>query len=235
MKTTTLFLSAIILFSTSLFAQPSFTVDTAFGCTPLTVNFTNTSSSGSGFSWNFNDGSPIYYGYHASHTFQTGNHWVSLSSNEGDFNIEINVIGADRFDPVDASQFCVGEEIDFYFPGPCSYTIWDFGDGVTDTSSHNHDYHAYNTPGVFNITLIVDGECGLDTVTQTLEITNTAIPLVEIERDNGSLCPGEEVAFNSQYFADSYYWDFDDGTTSTEKSPHHVFNTLGQQKKNHQQ
>jgi PKD repeat protein len=41
--------------------------------------------------------------------------------------------------------------------------IWDFGDG--DTSRAQNPYHAYTTPGYYNVTLKVLGACGDDTTT----------------------------------------------------------------------
>ncbi len=226
MKKLTTLLIASIFITNCLLSQMSFTVDTNQGCTPLTVNFTNTSPVGPTYTWDFGDGSPIYTGYHATHTYYTGSHWVTLSNGGSATHTTIDVIGADKFKPVDGSQFCPGEEVEFAFEGPCSYTIWDFGDGIIDTSNHNKSSHIYNTPGFYDVTLIVDGECGVDTITQTYEVTNSAIPNVEMQSNNNQICPGDEVSFWSDE-ATLYYWDFDDGTNSTEQNPQHQFNTLG--------
>ena len=49
-KSTLLF---FVLTITSIHAQISFTADVTTGCVPLTVNFTNTSTVGTNFIWNF--------------------------------------------------------------------------------------------------------------------------------------------------------------------------------------
>ena len=48
---------------------------------------------------------------------------------------------------------------------------WDFGDGNTSTSSNPQ--HLFTTAGLYDVTLIITGACGSDTLVQTLNLNPT--------------------------------------------------------------
>ena len=50
--------------------------------------------------------------------------------------------------------------------------LWDFGDNVT--SDEPNPTHEYETSGTFDVTLIVTGDCGMDTITQTIMVDVTS-------------------------------------------------------------
>jgi|GEM_PF-3103414 len=51
---------------------------------------------------------------------------------------------------------------------------WTFGDG--DTSTDRDPIHTYTAGGTYTVTLIVTGDCGTDTMTQTIVLTNSIDP-----------------------------------------------------------
>jgi PKD repeat protein len=93
---------------------------------------------------------------------------------------------------------------------------WNFGDGTTSTEKD--PVHTFIN-GVFTVCHTVTNECGQDSLCKTVQID----------------CPNPLAGFfytidyHSVQFTDSssgatqYYWDFDDGITSTEKDPIHNF------------
>src|SRR5690606_2642174 len=56
-------------------------------------------------------------------------------------------------------------------PNTTNY-YWNFGDGVTDSSSNNSISHTYSSAGNYTVTLIAYNECGSDTITKNIVITN---------------------------------------------------------------
>jgi PKD repeat protein len=109
-----------------------------------------------------------------------------------------------------------------------SSSLWDFGDGHTSTLES--PTHTYTSPGSFDVTLIITGPLGTDTITKidyitvyepvaasfTAPITQGVMPLT--------------VDFINQSTGDfsSCVWDFGDGETSHVcNNPRHVFTIAG--------
>jgi len=104
--------------------------------------------------------------------------------------------------------------------GDWSY-LWDFGDSETDTVKEPNQ-HEYPTYGFFDIELKTYSDYCRDSITKRIQILPPP-PLAEFEPDSIG-CPPLEISFsNNSEFADTYIWDFDDGTFSTEPNPTHKF------------
>ena len=74
--------------------------------------------------------------------------------------------------------------------------------------------------------------CNLtDTLEQVITVNNTAKPTIQgLMAEGGTrFCPGDKIQFNirNSWLFDSIYWDFGDGTFSTEQSPSHAYATMG--------
>ena len=50
---------------------------------------------------------------------------------------------------------------------------WDFGDG--NTSNQANPEHVYDSEGQYEVTLVISGDCGDDTITRTVDVTITNI------------------------------------------------------------
>ncbi len=242
MKTFYKKLSALIILSAlsvgCLFSQDvSFTTDTTEGCTPLNVLVTNTSTidtNGVTFIWNFGEGDD-WYGYDTSHTYNSpGNYgiWVqafdSLFNYIGYYDTQINVFGfSDTIIMSTGPTACFGEEINFYTNDQYYWVEWDFGDG--GTAYWNYYPHTYSDSGIYVVTMVIENQCGIDTTVQSIEITNSSIPIVGINVIGGNnFCLGDEIMFMNNYYAETYFWDFGDGNTSTDESPvYHAYSTIG--------
>jgi PKD repeat protein len=126
----------------------------------------------------------------------------------------------------------LGEAITFtdVSDGDVTLREWDFnGDGVIDSTDKNPT-HIYYQEGEYNVTLTVTNAWGLEsTRTLFVEVREIWPPKVVINPDE--FVDNElEVQFDGRFSYDvdggriaSYYWDFDDGTTSEEASMTHVF------------
>ena len=105
-------------------------------------------------------------------------------------------------------------------PGNWNYH-WDFGDG-TSSSLKDPNQHDYESWGLFDVKLTTFSPYCSDSMTRTIQITPPE-PQAKFE-PGGEGCPPLDIAFsNKSLYADTYFWDFDDGTYSTEPSPTHTF------------
>jgi PKD repeat protein/rhodanese-related sulfurtransferase len=124
-----------------------------------------------------------------------------------------------------------GEEIDFVDESIGAVVLWEWDfndDGIIDSNSHRPKYTYFND-GVYNVTLTVWSQLGLNhSITKKIEIRSQwpPIAIASPEYYGGN---NFEIEFEGRYSTDpdgqvvSYHWDFDDGTTSTEPNPIHVF------------
>jgi PKD repeat protein len=104
--------------------------------------------------------------------------------------------------------------------GNWSY-LWDFGDGTSDTVK-DPDQHIYDTYGFYDVQLTSYTPFCRDSITKRVQIMPP--PPVALFEPDTSGCPPLEVTFrNRSLYADTYYWDFDDNTSSTEAAPTHSF------------
>lgn len=103
---------------------------------------------------------------------------------------------------------------------------WDFGDG-TGSSSRDPGNHVFSGYGIFDITLKAYSAQCLDSMTSQIQILPPP-PVVAFSPDTSG-CPPLEIPFiNSSLYAESYAWDFDDGSVSSEANPTHTFLESGE-------
>jgi PKD repeat protein len=107
--------------------------------------------------------------------------------------------------------------------------LWNFGDGTTATSQNVS--HTYTANGNYTVSLKVTNSTGsFWTRTKTGYITIAAAPEVDF-----SAVPVSGYVPLTILFTDlstlggisTWYWDFGDGTTSTEQNPIHTYNISG--------
>jgi len=121
-----------------------------------------------------------------------------------------------------------------YDPDWCdSWTYyWDFGDG--ESSTDMNPVHTYSASGTYTVTLTVtDGYGDSDSISYDVTVTNNP-PYADFDVSSNYLSHcNQPVYFYDQStdpdWCDSltYHWDFDDGDTSTEKDPSHIFDSIG--------
>ena len=205
------------------------------GCVPFTLtpvaNVTSTDAV-TGFSWDFGDGatstSPS-----PSHSYTTvGVYTLRLivTTTGGCTDTALATIRVGNQPVIGFSispnPVCAKKATTFTDASPLgSAILWDFGDGTSAIS--RNAIHYYAKPGVFSILLRVDnGGCTRDTI---LNNYVTVLP------------PSGEFSFNqdcnnkflfnfdasASLGANSYQWDFGDGTNGTGSSPSHLYGTSG--------
>lgn len=128
---------------------------------------------------------------------------------------------------------CINEPITF-FDSTVSFAAvqkryWDFGDGSGIDSINVNPVHTYSTAGDYTVTQTVAGADGCsETNTQTLRISGK--PITGFAHTDS--CVINQVTFidaSSAPFGNisSWFWDFDNGNTSTEVAPATQYSTGG--------
>jgi PKD repeat protein len=104
---------------------------------------------------------------------------------------------------------------------PIATYTWDFGDGRVGSGAQTQ--HAYDTPGLYNVTLtITDGFGRSRSTSKTVTVGAGIIPIVSFVTSPASPLIGQAVNFNASASKAapgrtirSYVWDFGDGGQST--------------------
>jgi gliding motility-associated-like protein len=222
----------------------SFRANITTACVPATIQFTDMSTipAGAGtiisWQWDFGDGGPGSTLQNPTHTYTaTGFYTVSLRirsstgcesfASAGRYIRIVNGIAAD-FDYAQPTTCQAPFTINFQDltsgPGNLSY-LWNFGNGGP-TSTLQNPSAVYAAAGTYTVRLDVQSDLGCSgTFTKNIVITgkttNFNIP--------PSICIGQTVTFqnNSSPAPISSFWDFGDGTTSSQINPTKTFLTSG--------
>ncbi len=245
--------SAVQQFITVRNEKVSFTKDTASGCGPLRVKFTNTSSilNGVSFTWNFGNGTisntvqPGVAIFNAGPQNRDTIYAVTLKAFNGcdttfwRDSIKIRANPKARFG-VDTTAGCSPFPIHITntsLGGPNTY-YWDFGNGHRDTTYTNgtldYLYNTGNFVDTFKLQLIAANECKRDTQVVNIRIApNNIKPGISINGNDLFGCAPHIVAFNnSTTGATLFTWAFGDGspnvvTSNGQSSVVHTFGNPG--------
>lgn len=199
------------------------------------VNITNNTSLGNWqYDWGFGDGTTFNFQSPLNHNYTTwGNFTITLivsnmnCSDTATQNVEI-------IPPVPVAEFEGPKQgcrpLSVKFTNNSSYAdtySWDFGDGGFSTQFEPN--YTYFNPGIYTVTLTVFGPGGQNTQTQQLIIEVYELPNAFFTVSPSVVfVPNNAVQFfNLSSSASSYFWDFGDGTTSTETSPEHFYQQAG--------
>lgn len=221
---TTITLSFTVLLCLMIFtksqSQTNFTAIPDSGCAPLSVTFTNTGTGAASYFWDFGDGN-TYSGTDTTHIYTTPGFYdvlligLDTASNPIDTaTATINVVGSSGVFFIFNDSICLGETADFFSPDFSSIYFWSFGDGAIDSSSGQFVSYNYFADGIYQVDLVVNTVCGLDTISDTVWVNSGFLPPTPaIAAFPDSICPGEIITFTSDIDpAVPYLWDFGDGT-----------------------
>ncbi len=209
---------------------PGFTMNqSATGCVPFAVLFSNTSTGAQSYLWDFGDGGTST-STNPSHTYATpGVYDVSLIATS---------FGCSRTITLDDYITANGAQANFSFtpdsgclPVAVTFTdlstnavswSWDFGDGTT--SAQQNPVHIYNAAPTGPVSLIVTDNNGC---TDSISMTNVVVVIPDIAVSDTVACRSESLQFTTTLTAVSYLWDFGDGTTSSQQNPTHAYGQAG--------
>ena len=241
-------------FITVITAQAKFSKDTSFGCGPLPVSFTNTSSilnNAIQYFWNFGNGitsnliQPGTVIFNSSPFFNDTVYRITLKAYNGcdttvwTDSVKIRSNPRARFG-VDTTFGCspFTVQINNTSPGGPNTYYWDFGNGDKDTTNtngiFNYTYHTGNTVDTFKIRLIAENQCRRDTQTINVRVAPNSIrPLINVSSSQLFGCAPHTVTFNNNTSgATGYTWNFGDNTptivtNNNQNSVVHTFTGAG--------
>ena len=227
-------------FQTSVIVSPSpvaeFELDSYESCDyPVTAQVTNTSIYADGFEWDF---APFGNSTIAEPEieFTVEGTWdVSLTASNA-YGCENTTTQSFTVHPSPTADFtanpiegCVPLPVDFtnQSEGGLGY-FWDFGDGGTSTG--NSPIHFYNTPGTYDVELIVTSDVGCeDTLLIESYINAYGNPIADFTfSPDATTIYNPEIQFVDQSFdAWEWFWNFGDGYFSNEANPAHSYEAPG--------
>lgn len=210
-----------------------FTYVTSSACSTSTLVLDNNSIGGSIYNWNFGDGN-LSNVFEPSHQYASNgyNYLITLevSDTNGCSATKTMTYYSSGSNPISSNKrkACAGEAISFSSnnPGFASY-LWSFGNG--DSSTSENPNYAYQTGGVFNVTL---------TVVDASQCTSVFVLPYQVEISNPvaaftfnvtpASCNPPTVTFTNQSTgASSYLWNFGNGQFSGLANPQHTLATYG--------
>ncbi|MBL4657139.1 MAG: PKD domain-containing protein, partial [Flavobacteriales bacterium] len=231
---------------------PGFSVDSlSTSCPPLVATFTDTSSTDvATWSWDFGDNtgsagsSPMHtYTYPGTYDI-TLNVTTAVGCTETVIFPDLLVVGGPtgsiNFTPVAG---CV--PLDVTFTATCNNTIqykWDYGDGVIDTLSGPSAFHQYVSVGVAHPLLIMKDsmDCEREALKPAVDsiIIDGAVAHFTSDSDTvyTTLCSFDTSLYSftdSSYTQNihsnitSWFWDFDDMSTSNQMNTTHIYSDTG--------
>jgi PKD repeat protein len=220
-----------------VFAKPNatFATNANSGCTPVNVNFTNTSSSSAiFFAWDFGDGNSSNLP-NPSHAFiNTGNYVVTLTATDAngcaDDTTMVNFIvfpsPISSFVPDATSQCGLNDYVELTntSQGATQY-YWNFGNG--QYSNLTNPTINYNQLGDYTITLVTQNQFNCNDTIQTIySVLPGPAADFEIESQNG--CEPLTVQFSqASTNSTNFYWYFGDGDSANVANPIHTYNDGG--------
>lgn len=212
-----------------VFAQPS--VDFEAVIDGLQVTLTNLSSNADTYNWDFGDGNTSSE-VNPVHTYtESGNYSITLTASndcgdtvyESTYSVIIAPSAGFIFTP---NQGCAPLTVQFTSTstGLIDDYLWTFEGGSPATSTEENPVVIYENAGIFSATLEVSNAAGTDDLVQTqiIEVFTLPTPSFEIELDDLNI-----TISNSTQNANSYFWEFGDGETSTAFEPTHTYAEAG--------
>ncbi|MEL6625523.1 MAG: PKD domain-containing protein, partial [Bacteroidota bacterium] len=220
-----------------------FTSNTQSGCSPLTVQFIpQTTGAISSYQWDFGNGNTSTLPSPAVIYLNPGMYTVTLIVSDGvvqDTMIKTNYIKIFA-DPVadyeaDVTAGCVPLSVQLTdssigLDAPIISYTWDFGDGSISTQANPS--HVYNTPGTYDVTLVVVDSNGCSGTLFQSDLVSVGQPVnTNFSWTSVAGCQNPlEIAFTSNVNPSgsyTYQWDFGDGGTSTQQNPVHFYTNSG--------
>jgi PKD repeat protein len=200
---------------------------------PFLINFRD-QSAGPGtlsYSWNFGNGSTSTIQNPSTTYNAAGTYSVKLSVQSdlgctGTTTKDI-VIAGKTTDFTAPANICVGQTISLQNnsnPAPVA-SSWSFSDGTT--SSQINPVKTFLSGGTYQVKLINNyGNCK-DSITK--DVTVISSPSIDFSSDDSISC---DAPFTVQFtdkspVASAWFWDFGDGTTSTDQNPIHTYTNPG--------
>lgn len=224
-------------FSVTASPVANISVASQVGCSPFTVNFSNTTTGGLFYNWNFGDGE-TGNGQNVSHTFlnDTGNPLgytvvmvaenIQLCSDSMIIDIVVS--------PTPIADFTLSEVESCYAPFEITTQNnsvfangyeWSFN--PFGTSQLFEPTITVDAVGTWNVTMIASNAYGCEDA-MTQQVTINPLPVANFTSSQPFGCIDLPVSFtNLSTGAATYEWDFGDGDLSVTNNPSHIYDEDG--------
>jgi len=218
------------------------TPDNVMGCSPFTVNMINRSiGGGATYTYDFGDGSPVQTVsdtqtvHHTYNNAKTQNYTIKATAQSacgiGQTQSYTVTVSPNSIVPslvVDAPQLagCAPWTVAFHNNTTGANTFeYDFGDGspvILSSVSPELITHTFLKGGTYTVRVKATNSCSVNYATQVITVYPQPAP--DFTADITQACTRATVTFtNKTPVANTYVWDFGDGTTSTAVNPTHTF------------
>ena len=222
----------------------AFNANDPSGCAPFAASFTNSSTPGSvpisAWSWDFGDGKGSIF-TNPSNTFvQPGEYEVRLVATDanGCTDTARRTIKAyqvpDAGFVADETKGCASIDIGFLDQsnaGDANLVSWGWSFGDGNTSNVQFPTHTYTSDGTYDVGLSVTDANGCSDTTTRVAYIELTRPTAAFTIGTNQTCPGTNVSFLDQSIGDtiltSWFWEFGDGSTSTDQHPVHMYTAAG--------
>jgi gliding motility-associated-like protein len=239
------FFTLLLMCSVQAQFQANFTLDKPGGCSPLSIQFTNTTTGATAtttYQWSFGNGNSSTITSPGATYYDEKTYTVTLTAKDGATTStktqQVTVYKKPTVDfGVTPAKGCVPLATVFSSTatpgdGTISKYYWDFGDGGTEQGTNATATHMYTFPQKPPTSLTVTNSFGCYTTsTKTGMVEAVKAVTASFTTSTNSLCnPGDEVTFTNTSTGSgtlTYAWSFGDGKTSTEQSPKHAFTSKG--------
>lgn len=219
--------------------RAAFSAAAVSGCGSLNAQFVNRSENAVSYYWEFGDGAGSNQAAPAYTYNSAGLYHVKLTAYDSygcsDTALKANYITINEvpkavfyFSPFQTRQ--PNTTVSFFdssFIGSGSITHeWNFGDPLhgSNTSTLRNPVHTYSDSGEFVPVLVVTSDKGCrDTLSKMLRVL-PFLPVPDFTWNPSAGCQPHKVTFtNTSLHAQSYEWDFGDGSKSTQEHPEHTY------------
>lgn len=213
----------------------------AAGCSPLLVFFKNSTLNAAKYTWNYGDGTTNRFSTHTGPSHQ----YFNESTKDSVFTVTL--IGESTYRCTDtttrrvtvypqplaafklSSTYLVYPDTRINIenktnPGNWSYR-WDFKDGIF-SNAKEPVMHEYNNWGSYNVTLRAWSANCTDSSVQNVRIA-PPVPIPDFDLTEDGCVPLTVQFTDKSTWGENWLWEFYDGTTSTDRSPSHVFEKPG--------
>lgn len=195
-----------------------------------TVKFNNLTLYGKSYKWDFGDGKTSTE-KSPEHVYPDGRYEVKLTATNTCGNTVIKkiiTVGARPIAGFAAPQKgCIPYTVKFQNTSTATAQTfeWFFPGGNPSSSTDREPVVTYSSIGNYDVKLIARAGVESDSITQTSYITVGEKPTSEFQNSVTGF-----VAFftDKSLKANTYFWEFGDGKTSTEKSPRHDYGVEGE-------
>ncbi len=223
--------------SVNVIAAPiaNFSTSTTSVCGPVNVQFTNSSTGSTNFSWSFGDGNTSTANSPSNSYTTPGTYTITLIAIAASCPdtlrrvnyIQVGATPAASFTTI--SSICLNDSSRFTNSSTGNGTAitsynWNFGDG--NSSSQSSPVHLYSSAGTYTVTMTANASGCSSTSTSTVVVNPT--PVAAFSASSISICRGSSITFtNTSTGSSTFAWTFGDGGTTSTSNPAYQYNTPG--------